>query len=29
MDQIEGVTIYGGSVSEDLRDAVMGELHIL
>jgi len=29
MDHIEGVTIYGRSVSENLRDVVMGEPHIL
>ena len=29
MDHIEGITIYGRSVSKDLRDAVMGEPHIL
>ena len=29
MDQIEGVTIYGRSVSDDLGDTVMREPHIL
>jgi len=29
MDQTKGVTIYSPSVSEDLRDTVMGEPHIL